>query len=157
MRSLLVGFWIAFLCFAAVAQSPPPEAAETENYFADRRVLGTVNFDQDSHQLTEEGRRAISALVPQLRSLEEPRRLVRIEGFSTSCGNAGDRVTLSMIRANAVGEAIRQRLPKFSPTLTGHAVAIGTAGSLAPDRVEIVLYDNLLDIDTVDIQEAITR
>ncbi|MDO3379938.1 hypothetical protein [Geoalkalibacter halelectricus] len=158
MKFILTALYVMLFYVLAWAEAPmSAQQPATHDLLAGRKVLGTVDFLPGADDLSAQGLTQLAGLMPGLRDLDYDRLLVRIEGFSSSGGGGGDAVTLAMVRAQSVGEAIKERLPKFSLILTGFAAKSDRNDTLSPDRVEIVLYDNLMDIGTAGMEEVITR
>jgi len=152
--SLVLGAAFCFLLTLA----PHSSARDIDAFFSSRQVLGTIYFPEGSTDLDKQGEAQILALLPRLRNLDPALKLVRVEGFSAVAGKDADGVTQAMLRAQAVWNFLHAKGAGTERyTLNGQLSGRGAGSQPPPDRAEIVVYDNLLDIHPVEVDQLIKR
>jgi len=119
------------------------------DFLGSRRVVATIGFFPGSAELNQKARSALDRLAGTLSRIDPERRVVRLEGFCCDREIDDPPMELSFERALAVEEYIRSahKLPQ-QRYLVGFGLDNKRAGvSLPIGRVEIALYDNILNID----------
>lgn len=133
--------------------------AEVEKFLGSRQVLGTVHFDEGRADLSPEGRETIDRLIPRLKGVEPSVSLVRIEGFASANGNDSVNVPISMSRARAVIDYIRERYPLSADLfLTGFGERdVFSASNAQGCRAEIAIYDNIWQMKNLSVEKVVQR
>jgi len=131
--------------------------ASVEEFFSSRQVVGVIPFAAGSSNLDMVAREKIDSLVNRLKGVDPEKQVVRLEGFSSPEGPEVANVDLSMKRALAVENYLRDfhHLP-----LNRYLVGRGTDNSVEMPatqrrRVEVVFYDNVLNMDDAHVDKII--
>ncbi len=147
----LAAFWL-LLSLPASGFS----AGEVENFLANRKLLASVYFQPGSALLQPGARREIDELASRLRRELGEGEVLRVEGFASQEGTYETNVVLSMARAKAVRDYLRDRHGIASePFLTG----FGPQKSVVEQRermrrVEVALYDDAFGLLTIRADDA---
>lgn len=156
MRHIRLVLWSAFCILLTLTPNIP--AREIDAFFSSRQVMGTIYFAQGSVELDKQGEAQVLALLPRLRNLDPAVKLVRVEGFSSATGQGTDGVTQAMLRAQAVWDFLHSSGAGTERyTLNGQVAGSKVGQGPPPDRAEIAVYDNLLDIHAVEVDQLIKR
>jgi len=160
MRILcLVSMLVIGMISAATSFGADPLPPEVENFLGSREVLGIVPFAPGSTVLSPSAQSEIDRLVAKLEKIDKTRHIIRIEGFSSQAGTEPCNEALSMMRAKAVIDYIRQRYELDSDLyLTGYPLQEdGSSAPPANERVEFALYENRWDFDQLNADKTIVR
>jgi len=118
------------------------------DFLTSRRVVGTVNFKNGSAALSADSRAFIDRIASVLARIDNQKRVVRLEGFVAPGEESREPFELSMHRALAVEDYLREfhQLPQ-KRFLIGFGVPDERFGlEQTGGRVEIALYDNILNL-----------
>lgn len=143
--------FVAGLVFILVASSTLVAFASqlpAGEFLTTRRVVGTVAFQDGSAELNFKSRAFIDRIATVLSRIDNQRRVVRLEGFCSLEEHAREPIELSMLRALAVEDYLREfhQLPQ-QRFLIGFGLPNERIGQeQSGGRVEIALYDNILNI-----------
>ena len=158
IRLLLMILASLFLCSSvwATNEEIPPEVQEL---LSSRTMVLSLDFNKGSAALSPTMKEKIDTFIPKLHKLYQDGKVIRIEGFSDSGGGSSAEVSLAMKRALAVESHIRE----VSAEILGLYI-VGFANqntSLQLNAIsscaEIAAYDNVLNLDNVDIQTISSR
>jgi len=147
---------VCLLCCAALSMAAPAQPS-VEDFLGTRKVIAVIPFGLGSAELSGSARHIIDQFVERLKQVDPKLTVVRLEGFSSPEGSEVANIDLSMKRAMAVEDYLRtvRHLP---PTryLIGLGVTRGTTlDVVAQRRVEIVFYDNLLNMEDAEVDKVI--
>ncbi len=153
---------IAFLFLFALMNVSPvsakdPVPAEVARFLASRKLVSIVYFQQGSSALTNLAKQSIDSAVPRLSLLDLKKVVVRLEGFAPLEGSEEFTVPLSMSRALAVINYMKE---KYNLNTGSFLIGCGDndLNGVTEDkrrRVEIAFYDNLWDIEDAPVKELI--
>ncbi|ORJ53690.1 OmpA family protein [Geothermobacter hydrogeniphilus] len=148
------GVLTACLLCASLATAAQPSV---EDFLGTRKVIAVIPFGLGSADLDKPARHIIDQLVERLKQVDPKRKVVRFEGFSSPEGSEVTNINLSMKRAMAVEDYLRTvyHLPP-----TRYLIGLGVAGGTTLDvvaqrRVEVVFYDNLLNMEDAEVDKVI--
>jgi len=160
MRILcIVSMLVIGMTSAATTFGADPLPPEVETFLGSREVLGIIPFASESTVLSPSAQSEIDRLVSKLEKIDKTRHIIRLEGFSSQAVNEPCIEALSMMRAKAVIDYIRQRFELDSDLyLTGYPLQEG-GGSSPPvkERVEFALYEKRWDFDQLNADKTIVR
>lgn len=146
------------LCFClcgslpAIAEDIPAEALLV---LESREVLGTIQFPlPTSVMLNEKGKQLARATLGKLVKYEES-KIIRAEGFCSPGKDEKETMQASMQRAKAVRDYLASN-GISNVYITGFGIKkYGNTEISATDRVEIAIYDKLIDIDGTEVFQTI--
>lgn len=139
---------------AASAQAGNQTVAD---FIDSRQVVCTVQFDLGSSGLNAPARDSLDKVVNLLAGVNKNETVIRIEGFSSPDGVEQTNIDLSMARAQSVEVYLHEHhgLP-MDRYLIGRGVCPEDGLSRNEQRrVEIAMYDNLLDIETAEVDKVV--
>ena len=84
-----------------------PETIAQSPAIGNLQIRGKVEFNTDSAQLTEEGKRTLDQIAEQLKEFNKDTVAVRIIGHTSRAGDAAANQTLSQARASAVAQQLQ--------------------------------------------------
>lgn len=129
-----------------------------KSFFDSREVIATVDFADGSSGLTSRAKEEIDRIAPRLSRLDPRKTLVRIEGFASTDGNKWVNVPISMARARAVMDYLRDNYQMNTVDLSLTGFGSGKGGSrleVEPGcRAEIALYDNAWEMPGTTIEKV---
>ena len=109
----------------------------TDSIFEEKTVLCEIDFFPDSYKLTVQAKALLDNVVIQLEQIDTVSKIIRIEGFFGGEDTINDTTRLSMLRALAVEDYLRnQHSAGFERFLTGHN------DSNSSCRALIAIYNN---------------
>ncbi|PNU18753.1 hypothetical protein C2E25_16000 [Geothermobacter hydrogeniphilus] len=154
LRLVFLGVLAACLLCASLSAAAQPSV---EDFLGTRKVVAVIPFSLGSAELGVSARHIIDQLVERLKHVNPKRKVVRLEGFSSPEGSEVTNINLSMKRAMAVENYLRtvRHLPP-----TRYLIGLGVAGGTTLDvvaqrRVEVVFYDNLLNMEDAEVDKVI--
>ena len=113
----------------------------------------TLEFDPASNDLSLSSRNTLDQVVPDLKTLLDDRKLVRIEGFASTTGKQGPGLLLSMQRAMMVQFYLQKNYG-----LDLHLFFNGYGSSKPSDPVvQLAFYDDTLGLAVAEFDEIITE
>ncbi len=122
--------------------SLPAFAGDIDSFLASRSVTGQIYFARNSSILSEKNKSELSKLIKELHRQERAGKLIRIEGHASTDGQDAVNFDLSIQRALAIKDYLRQRGLKVDIFLTGFGEKSSSAGKLTKQRrVDIAVYD----------------
>ncbi len=157
MRSLwLILFYM--LPLAGVGTLPcEAQHSEVGTFLASGRILGTIYMEEAQVALRPGDRDVLGELAQDLRHLGGEKTMVRIEGYAG--GQRSNRAESAMLRAAEVAAWLRRLAPESQElTLTGYdsRTIPGLAGR-KKDRVDVVIYDRVMNVHDADVETIISR
>lgn len=142
-------FCALLLCFTLVSPNLLwGSRFPTSDFLTSRRIVGTINFQDGSAALTLDSRAFIDRIASVLARIDNQKRVVRLEGFCSPDEKSQEPFELSMYRALAVEDYLREfhQLPQ-KRFLIGFGIPDERIGfEQTGGRVEIALYDNILNL-----------
>lgn len=153
MRSV---FFILCLCLCGslpvVAEDIPAEALLV---LESREVMGIIQFPPcTSVRLNEKGKQQARATLNKLAMYEES-KIIRAEGFCSPGKDRKETMQASMLRAKAVRDYLASNGIN-NVYITGFGInKYGNTEISIADRVEIAIYDKLIDIDDSAVFQTI--
>lgn len=120
-------------------------ADETEeqliSFLQSRRVIAQISFDAGSDQLSQQSRKELDLLVPELTEVSTQNYLLRVEGFASQDGRASKNVNLSMNRAMKVRNYFQDEHDlNLDLFLTGFGGDVTAENYKDGRRVDIAIY-----------------
>jgi len=114
---------------------------QLKSFLKSRTVIDQVYFNVASNSLSKSARSQLDNIVARLRTIGEQDKVLRIEGFASPEGDAAKNVNLSMYRAMAVRNYLRDKHDLHPDLfLTGYGGKQDAANPAAARRVDIALY-----------------
>lgn len=136
----LIPLILGLLTLAAICWADDTEQ-QLKSFLQSRKVINQVYFSVASSTLDSESKMQLDSVVEQLRKLSDGGTLLRVEGFASPEGDEKKNVNLSMYRAMAVRNYLRDKHSlNLDLFLTGYG---GTAQEQRPGdarRVDIASY-----------------
>ena len=133
--------FICLLFMVSFTAAQPPR--EIEQFLASRQVIGQIFFPCKVTTLSSQAESIIDQRVPELKALKRKGKLLRIEGFASADGNPRTNSQLSLERALAVKDYLKDRHQmKLEVFLTGFGESLSTDGKIGQERrVDIAVYE----------------
>jgi outer membrane protein OmpA-like peptidoglycan-associated protein len=129
-------------------------ADETENrlisFLDSREVMEQVYFEPSSSKLSPVARKQLDAVIPRIRKADTASALFRVEGFAGPADQSQSDVGLSMYRALAVRNYLRERHGlNVEVFLTGFGTINPSGGEQESRRVDITLYQKPVEFSAL--------
>jgi len=157
-----VKLFVAYLVFFVLLNVPlsfaqDPVPAEVARFLDSRKLVSIVYFQQGSSALSNLAKQSIDSAVPRLRLLDLKKVVVRVEGFALQEGGEAVSVPLSLNRAlTVIGYMKEKHYLDTGRFLIGCGDReLAEVPENKSNRVEIVLYNNLLDLDDAPVMDLI--
>ena len=136
------------------SEAQPPQMRD---FLASRNTVGTVYLQPGQIVPGRAEKASLASLAENLHNLVGSGTMLRIEGYAA--GDGKDPAETALLRAKEVADRLREtstQLPEL--TLTGFdARTIPGLTKREKDRVDIVIYDTVLNIHEADVETIISR
>lgn len=114
---------------------------QLNSFLENRALIGQVYFGASATQLSQNAREKLDLLVPMLKEKAADNVLFRVEGFSNSEGSQQENISLSMYRALAVKNYLREiHGLSIDVFITGFDVTGTVVTKEESRRVDIAMY-----------------
>jgi len=144
---------LAIILGASSAWSAAAGSRNVDNFLEHRNVLLSVEFSPASLKLSDESKRALDRIVSDIKALLKDHMIVRIEGYASPQGKEDNNLVLSMQRAMAVQDYLRERYGlEIDLFFNG-------SGSRAPSEamVQLAFYKDTLGLTKAEVDTIITH
>lgn len=149
-RGMKTVLGLSFVLFSLLILEAQANNNNVADFISSRQIICTVQFELGSSNLSDSAKATLNGVAASLDKINKNEAVVRIEGFSSPDGTELANLNLSMSRAQVVENYLRE---KYSLPMDRYLIGRGVNpdSGLSKDkqrRVEIAVYDNLLNIET---------
>lgn len=136
---------LGILTAATVCQA---ETALFKSFFEQRELVATIPFDRGSSKLDQPAVNELESALERIRGVACEARLIRIEGFAESEGDAEQNFRLSLNRAYSVSRFLEGKGVPCLIGMNGYGdLRAGKDAALSNLRVEIAAYPKMFLFD----------
>lgn len=126
-----------------------------DNFFSSKNIITTVYFKSGSSHLSAIDKEKLEYAINKVKLIDRSRYVVRIEGFVKN-GSSKDEKLRSFALSKKIADYLHDKSDyKLNIYLTGFSVD-KYLDQQYPDRVDVVSYEKVVDIDRTTEDELIT-